>query len=81
MIHRFGQFALDTESYELSKDGEVLAVEPQVFGVLATLIENRDRIVTKDDLIEAVWDGRIVSDATLTTRINAARKAVGEIGN
>ena len=55
-------------------------VEPQVFDVLVYLVENRDRVVSKDDLIESVWDGRIISDSTLTSRINAARKAIGDTG-
>src|SRR5205814_9611909 len=55
-------------------------VEPQVFDVLEYLLDNRDRVVSKDDLIEAVWSGRIVSDSTLTSRINAARKAIGDSG-
>src|SRR5262249_28097709 len=53
---------------------------PQVFDLLVYLIENRDRVVSKDDLIEGVWKGRIVSDSTLTTRINAVRRAVGDSG-
>ena len=80
MIYRFGAFALDTELFELRRDGVPVAVEPQVFGVLRHLIENRDRVVSKDDLIASVWQGRIVSDATLNSRINAARRAVGDSG-
>ena len=57
-----------------------MKVEPQVFSLLACLIENRDRVVTKDEVIEMVWDGRIVSDGTLNSRINLARKAVGDDG-
>ena len=57
-----------------------VAVEPQVFDLLVYLVENRDRVVSKDDLIASVWGGRIVSDSTLTSRINAARKAVGDSG-
>jgi DNA-binding winged helix-turn-helix (wHTH) protein len=55
-------------------------VEPQVFDLLIYLVQNRDRVVSKDDLIASVWGGRIVSDSTLTSRINAARKAVGDSG-
>ena len=55
-------------------------VEPQVFDLLVYLVQNRDRVVSKDDLIASVWGGRIVSDSTLTSRINAARKAVGDSG-
>ena len=57
-----------------------MAVEPQVFDLLVYLVRNRDRVVSKDDLIASVWGGRIVSESTLTSRINAARKAVGDSG-
>src|SRR5258705_5949852 len=55
-------------------------MEPQVFDLLVYLVRQRDRVVTKDDLLEAIWGGRIVSESTLTSRINAARKAVGDSG-
>ena len=80
MIHRFGDYCLDPQSYELSCGGEVVTVEPQVFSLLLFLVENRDRVVSKDDLIEGVWGGRIVSDATLSSRVSAARQAVGDTG-
>ena len=80
MEYRFGEYALDTQNFELRRDGELVAVEPQVFSVLLHLIENRERVVSKDDLIENVWGGRIVSDATLSSRINAVRHAVGDNG-
>jgi len=80
MIYRFAEFALDTELYELTRDGAPVAVEPQVFSLLLHLIENRDQVVSKDDLVSSVWKGRIVSDATLSSRINAARRAVGDSG-
>src|ERR1700729_3892933 len=57
-----------------------IAVEPQVFDLLIYLVQNQHRVVSKDDLIASVWGGRIVSDSTLTSRINAARKAVGDSG-
>src|SRR5262249_30932661 len=60
---------------------DVIGVEPQVFDLLVYLVQNRDRVVSKDDLIAAVWQNRIVSDSTLTSRINAARKAVGDSGD
>ena len=66
---------LDTETRELRRGAEPIAVEPQVFDLLVYLVQNRDRVVSKDDLIASVWGGRIVSDATLTGRIYAARKA------
>src|SRR4051794_21694608 len=76
----FAEHVLDVDLRELTRAGEGIAVEPQVFDLLIYLVENRDRVVTKDDLIETIWDGRIVSESTLTSRINAARKAVGDSG-
>jgi TolB-like protein len=76
----FAGYTLDTDRRELSRGSESIAVEPQVFDLLTYLVENRERVVTKDDLIASVWGGRIVSDSTLTSRINAARKAVGDSG-
>lgn len=80
MQFHFASHVLDADLRELSRDGVPVAVEPQVFDLLILLVENRERIVTKDDLIEKVWDGRIVSESTLTSRMNAARKAVGDSG-
>jgi TolB-like protein/Tfp pilus assembly protein PilF len=76
----FEGHVLDTDTRELRRGFERIAVEPQVLDLLVYLVENRDRVVTKDDLIESVWGGRIVSDAALTSRIYAARKAVGDTG-
>jgi len=76
----FANHVLDTERRELRCGSEPVAVEPQVFDLLVHLVENRDRVVSKDDLIASVWAGRIVSDSTLTTRINAVRRAVGDSG-
>jgi pimeloyl-ACP methyl ester carboxylesterase/DNA-binding winged helix-turn-helix (wHTH) protein len=76
----FSDHTLDTDRRELRRGCEPVAVEPQVFDLLVFLVENRDRVVSKDDLTAAVWGGRIVSDSTLTSRINAARKAVGDNG-
>lgn len=80
MIYRFGAFNLDSEMFELHRNGEAVAIEPQVFNVLVHLIENRDRIVAKDELINVVWHGRAVSDATLSSRIYSLRQAVGDDG-
>src|SRR5712692_416532 len=71
---------LDVDRRELRRGSEPIAVEPQVFDLLVYLVQNCDRVVSKDDLIASVWGGRIVSDSTLTSRINAARKAVGDSG-
>ena len=76
----FANHTLDTDRRELHRGSEAIAVEPQVFDLLVYLVQNRDRVVSKDDLIASVWGGRIVSDSTLTSRINAARRAVGDSG-
>jgi DNA-binding winged helix-turn-helix (wHTH) protein/pimeloyl-ACP methyl ester carboxylesterase len=79
-IYRFGAFTLNTQTYELCRNGEAILIEPQVFSVLAHLIENRDRVVSKDELIRIVWNGRVVSDATVSSRISAARRALHDAG-
>jgi adenylate cyclase len=76
----FADHVLDTDRRELRRGAEPVAVEPQVFDLLIYLVQNRDRVVSKDDLIASVWGGRIVSDSTLTSRINAARRAIGDSG-
>jgi TolB-like protein len=72
---------LDVERRELRRAGEPVALEPQVFDLLLYLVVNRERVVGKDELIDSVWGGRIVSDSAVTTRINAARRAVGDNGS
>jgi DNA-binding winged helix-turn-helix (wHTH) protein len=74
----FADHVLDIDRRELRRGGERVALEPQVFDLLVYLVRNRERVVGKDDLLEAIWGGRIVSESTVTSRINAARKAVGE---
>ena len=76
----FEDYTLDTDRRELRRGSEPIALEPQVFDLLIYLVQNCHRVVSKDDLIASVWNGRIVSDSTLTSRINAARKAVGDSG-
>jgi TolB-like protein len=76
----FENHVLDIGRRELSRGGESVAVEPQVFDLLLYLLENRDRVVSKDDVFGHVWEGRIVSESTLTSRINAVRNAVGDTG-
>ncbi len=80
MQFSFAGHTLDVDRRELRRGPELVQVEPQVFDVLVYLIRNRGRVVSRDDLLAAVWGGRIVSDSTLTSRINAARKAVGDSG-
>ncbi len=76
----FADHTLDTEQRELRRGTEAIAVEPQVLDLLICLVENRNRVVTKNDLIASVWNGRVVSEATLSSRIYAARKALGDTG-
>jgi DNA-binding winged helix-turn-helix (wHTH) protein/pimeloyl-ACP methyl ester carboxylesterase len=76
----FGDYALDLERRELRRGADLVEVEPQVFDLLAYLVANRDRVASKDDLLAAVWHGRIVSESTLTSRITAARHAIGDSG-
>src|SRR4029450_1416636 len=75
---RFENQILDSDRRELRRGAELVSLEPQVFDLLLYLIQNRDRVVSKEDLIASVWGGRMVSDSTLDSRINATRKAVGD---
>ena len=81
MRYLFGNYSLDTGRRELHHGPEPVALEPQVFDLLEYLIRNRDRVVTKADILDAIWNGRAVSDSALSTRINAARLAVGDSGD
>src|SRR6185437_6112748 len=76
----FEKYSFDTARRELRRGSDVIAVTPQVFDLLDYLIRHRERVVTKDDLIGAIWNGRVVSDAALTTRLNAARSAISDSG-
>ena len=76
----FDNHLLDTDLRELRRSGELIAMQPQVFDLLIHLLQNRDRVVSRDDLIALVWGGRIVSDSTLDSRINAVRNAIGDNG-
>ncbi|CCV11877.1 winged helix-turn-helix domain-containing tetratricopeptide repeat protein [Mesorhizobium sp. STM 4661] len=80
MPYYFEDFALDGDRRELRRGNDLISVEPQVFDLLQYLIRNRERVVSKDDLVGAVWQGRIVSDATLSSRISAARNALHDSG-
>ncbi|AOB31228.1 CadC-family transcriptional regulator [Bordetella sp. H567] len=76
----FGDCALDIDRRELSRASQLVSITPQVFDLLVYLTENRERVVTRDDLLDGVWGGRIVSESTLASHINALRKAVGDNG-
>ncbi|WOH61180.1 transcriptional regulator [Bradyrhizobium sp. BWC-3-1] len=80
MRYLFENYELDSGRRELSRDTNVVALAPQTFDLLDYLIRNRERVVGKDELITAIWKGRCVSDAALTTRLNAARSAIGDSG-
>src|SRR5262245_35147095 len=80
MLFLFEKFCVDSRRRELRQGDEVRLIEPQVFDLLEYLIRNRDHMVTRDDLLAAVWNGRIVSESTLASRINAARSAIGDNG-
>ena len=80
MIYHFDQFELDMARFELREEGAVRPLEPQVFNLLAYLIEHRERLVPKNELFEKLWEGRIVTDSALTSRIKSARKALGDSG-
>src|SRR5438067_13721712 len=80
MIFRFAEYELDTGRFELRKAGVTQRLEPQVFDVLAYLVENNSRLVTKDELLERVWGDKFISEAAVNSRLMAARKAVGDSG-
>jgi pimeloyl-ACP methyl ester carboxylesterase len=80
VLYRFGTSELDTAMFELRVDGERVPIEPQVFEVLAHLVEHRDRLVPRTELLDAVWGDRFVSDGALSSRIAAARQALGDDG-
>jgi len=78
--YHFEEYEFDTDLRELYRGADAIQVAPQVFDLLDYLIRNRDRVVSKDDLINTVWNGRVVSDAALTTRLNVARNVLGDSG-
>jgi adenylate cyclase len=80
LLYLFEDFVLDTDKRELRRGADVVSVAPQVFDVLDYLIRNRERVVSKDDLVTAIWDGRIIADAALTTRLKAVRSVIGDSG-
>ena len=80
MRYLFEEYVFDTDLRELQRGAVVVSVTPQVFDLLDYLIRNRGRVVSKDDLINAIWNGRSASDAALATRLNAVRSAIGDSG-
>ena len=80
-MYRFADCQLDPRQFELRRAGRLVHVEPQVFTLLAHLIEHRDRVVAKTELLDAIWGGRFVSESALTSRVKMLRRAVGDDGN
>jgi DNA-binding winged helix-turn-helix (wHTH) protein len=80
MIYQFGRFELDIATVELRNGNKPCSVEPQVFALLALLVENRERLVSKEEIIDKVWDGRVVSDAAVASRVKSVRQALGDTG-
>ena len=76
----FGEYSLHPDLFELRHCDSIVELEPQVFNLLNYLAANRDRVISKDELIEVVWNGRIVSDEAIASRISSARRAVGDDG-
>lgn len=81
MRYRFDDFEVDTERFELRRAGEPRPVEPLVFDLIAYLVRNPNRLITRDDIIEHVWKGRIVSDATISGAVKSARRALDDSGD
>jgi len=80
MRYLFADFVLDVEKHELKRSGDLIPVEPQVFALLAYLIGQRTRVVSREELIESIWEGRFVSDSVVSSRIKSARKVLGDDG-
>src|SRR4051812_19480872 len=80
MKYRFADFEVDLSQHELRRSGESVHIEPQVFDLIVHLVRNHDRVVSKDELIETIWNGRVISEAALSSRINGARRALGDNG-
>ena len=81
LIYQFNQYSLDTKQYRLTREGRPVAVEPLVFALLVYLLENRERVVSRDELLNELWQGKVVTDAALAARLKDARKAVGDSGS
>jgi DNA-binding winged helix-turn-helix (wHTH) protein len=80
MEWRIGEAEIDVDRREVRRAGAQVAVEPQVFDVLVHLVEHRDRVVTKEELLDTIWGDRFVSESALTSRVKAARRAIGDDG-
>ena len=80
-VFRFADLELDTSLFQVRRKGVVLRVQPQVFDVLHYLLANRERVVPKDELLEQVWHGRVISETTLSSRIKAVRQLIGDSGD
>jgi TolB-like protein/Tfp pilus assembly protein PilF len=80
MVYQFGEFEIDPRNYQLRRNDSAIDIEPKVFDLLSYLVENRDRLVTRDELFENLWSGLVVSDTSLSNQIKEARKAVGDDG-
>jgi DNA-binding winged helix-turn-helix (wHTH) protein len=80
MLYRFEDFSLDTDRRELRRGAGLVSIEPRAFDLLELVIRNRARVVSKDDLIDTLWEGRVVSEGALTTCVNAVRRAIGDSG-
>ncbi|ACK50383.1 transcriptional regulator domain protein [Methylocella silvestris BL2] len=80
MIYLFEDFELDTARVELRTNGVAIAIEPQVFALLCFLVESRDRVATKEEIVARVWNGRVISDSAIASRIKSARRALGDDG-
>jgi DNA-binding winged helix-turn-helix (wHTH) protein len=80
VLYTFDQFVLDTDRFEISEDGNAIHAEPQVIELLMFFMRNPGRLITRDELIQAVWKGRVVSDSAISGRIKIARKVLGDDG-
>src|SRR5262245_14785665 len=80
MIYGFGKFELDLATVELRSNGKPINLERQVFALLALLVQNAERMVSKDEIIEKVWDGRVVTDSAVASRVKSLRQALGDDG-
>jgi len=76
--YHFEQFTLDTKEYKFTEHGKSVSLEPRVFGVLAYLLEHHEHIVSKEELIDSLWDGRVITDSALNTCIRSVRRALSD---